>query len=126
MKKIFLTLGILFGLMISVLGVQATTLSEALSSKKPFIMLIETEWASSSSIYSTMSSLAPSFKNYNFVRVDLGSSDAAALFVDRRFIVSEVPMVVLAKSAGKFNRVVSPSCAANKACLAKELKRFGK
>ena len=126
MKKIFLTFGILFGLLVGAVGVQAATLTEALKSKKPFIMLIDTEWASSDSIYSTMKAVAPSFKNYNFVRVDLGEKEASELFTDRRFIVSEVPMVVLAKSGGRLNRVVSTSCAADKACLIKELKRFGK
>lgn len=126
MRKIFLLLGIVLSVFISTAVVNAATIDQALNGKKPFCMLVYTDWGNGAGIQSAMKTLAPRFKNYNFVKVNLGEEEAASLFRDKRFIVTEVPMVVLAKSGGRLNRVIAPSCASDTSCLAKELKRFGK
>ena len=64
------------------------------------------------------------FKDCNFVKVDLNTEDAKYLFEDRRFIISELPMVMIAKRGGRINKVISNDCAADSKCLAKELKHF--
>ena len=75
-------------------------------------------------IYSNMKYHQPSFKNYNFVKVDLASADASNLFIDKSFAITNIPMVVLVKNGGRITKTITNQCAADEVCLAKTLKHF--
>lgn len=124
MRNLLIILGLFLGLFGFKLGAQALTLEAALKTDSPMVLLVYTEWSEYKDIYNSMKIVKPSHPEYNFVKVDLNKDDAQYLFEDRRFIVSSIPMVIIAKKAGRINKVISNDCANDSKCLAKELKHF--
>ncbi len=125
-RKIFticLLVTLLFGGVFT--GVKAATLSSALASDKPFALLIYTSWNSYDSIYDNMKKLQPAYRNYNFVRVNLNSRDAADLF-NGYIVIRQLPMVVIGKQGGKFSQIIDNDCASEYKCMSKKLKRFAR
>ncbi len=104
---------------------KAAGLSQALSSDKPFALLVYTSWSDFDSIYNNMKKLQPKFTNYSFIRVNLNDEEAAALF-NGYIIVKNVPMVIIGKQGGRFNQLIDNSCASDYQCMAKKLKRFAR
>lgn len=105
--------------------VKAAGLQRALSSDKPFALLIYTSWTDVDSIYSNMKKLQPKYSNYTFVRVNLNDEEAEALF-NGYIIVKNLPMVVIGKQGGRFNQLIDNACAADYQCMSKKLKRFAR
>ena len=105
--------------------VKAATLSKALSSDKPFALLVYASWNDTTSIYNNMKKLQPKYPNYNFVSVDLGEEEAASLF-NGYIIVKNLPMVVIGKQGGRFNQLIDNACAVDYQCMSKKMKRFAR
>ena len=124
MRNLLIIFGLYLGLFGFKLGAQALTLESALAEDSPIVILVYTEWSEYKNIYDTMKAAKQNHPEYNFVKVDLNTKDAQYLFEDRRFIVSTIPMVIIAKKSGRINKVISNDCATDNKCLAKELKHF--
>ena len=124
MRNLLIILGLFLGLFGFKLSAEAISLESALQSNSPMVLFVYAEWADYRDVYDSLKVAKASHPEYNFVKVDLNTEDAKYLFEDRRFIVSTVPMVMIAKKSGRINKVISNDCAADSKCLAKELKHF--
>ena len=126
MRKSFLTICLLAAMLLSgfFTAAKAVNITQALASDKPFALLIYTEWTDYDAIYNNMKQLQKSFPDYNFVRVDLSDEEAKVLF-NGYIVIKHLPMVLIGKQGGRFNQLIYNDCAADYACMAKKLKRFG-
>lgn len=117
----------IIGFMLALLAtnaVSAMTLEEAIASKDPFVMMIYTKWSKYQEVYDNLKEMQVIYKQYNFVKVDMDSPDAANIFKEKRFIVSDMPMIIVAKNGGRINKAISNDCAKDLSCVSKVLKHF--
>lgn len=125
MRSFKLFIGLFFCILLAFGSeVSAVTLKKAISDDKPFIMMIYAEWSDYSDVYDNLKKLKPLYPQYNFVKVNVASEDAKYIFQDKRFIVSEMPMVIVAKKGGRINKAIPNACANDIDCVAKILKHF--
>ena len=119
----FLLLALLIGGLLT--GANAATVGSALSSNKPFAILVYTSWSNYNEIYDNMKKLQQNYRNVNFARVNLNDEASAALF-NGYIVIRQIPMVVIGKKGGKFSQIVDNDCAANYKCMSKRLRQIAR
>ena len=127
MRKMFLFLGLLLSLVTLNLcapSSEAATVSSILNSKEPYVMVVYTAWSDLPSIRENVSRLESKYKSITFKMVNIGDSEARALFRKGPMTFATFPYIQMAR--GKVGSFVEPECARDYACFDRKIAKFFK
>ena len=125
MKKILNIL--LFFIFTSCITVQAMTFEEefALTNKSPMAVLLYADWANNyqTSLEQFRIVQKQLGKNFNFVELDVASSDMRA-FNEKYQIYPQIPYILMFRDSGKIFRYIPRECTYSSSCINDKLKSF--
>ncbi len=125
MKKVLLSMLVLFSIASSAQVTKAMTFSEAMNDSKPMALLIYANWADgvSDAIGKFKAQEAQFSDSYNFVLLDIASEDTKE-FNKKHHIYPNLPYVLLYKNNGKISRYLQKNCILEDSCFADKLDLF--
>ena len=127
MKRVFFILGLFLTVFFtSVTPVFSGEISNILTGKKPYAILIYTDWADYSTTETHLKKLKTKHKNVVFKNVNLADSEAKELLDSGRIVIYKLPIVLIGKNNGKITQAIDVSCSKDYACLSKRIEKFAR
>ena len=127
MKKVLNILLVLILFLATAVKAQAMNFEQAYSQvdKKPLVVLIYAKWSDGyqNNIQQFRASKTTLGSKFNFVELDLASTDARA-YCEKYHIYPKLPYIIMYRDGGKISRYIPRECASNSACITSKLKSF--